>query len=44
MDTLIQSNEGLMIQNESLERDVWDRDKLNTDARVEVDATQCDRD
>lgn len=41
LDALTQSNEGLMIQNESLERNVGDHDKLIVDARAEAGAARC---
>lgn len=44
VDSLTQANEGLMIQNESLERDVCDRDKLIAGVRVEVEVAQRDWD
>lgn len=44
VDFLTQENEGLMTQNESLERDVCDRDTLLEEARVEAEAVRRDRD
>lgn len=44
VDSLTQGNEGLMIQNKNLERDICDRDKLIMDDRVEAEAAQRDRD
>lgn len=41
---LTQVNEGLMIQNESLERDIADRDKLIATIQADVEATRCDLD
>lgn len=44
VDSLTQINEGLMIQVESLERDVADRDRLITALQVSANATQRDLD
>ena len=43
-DSLTQVNEGLMIQVESLKRDVADRDQLIIAIQAGVEATQCDLD
>ena len=44
MDYLTQANEGLMIQNESLDQDVSNRDKLLEEARVESEVVRPFRD
>lgn len=44
VDSLTQVNEGLVIQNESLERDVVDRDKLVATVQADVEAARHDRD
>lgn len=44
VDALTQVKEGLMIQNESLERDVIDRNKLIATIQANAEATRCDLD
>lgn len=44
IDSLTHANEGLMIQNDILERDVCDHDELLAEARDEAEANMHDRD
>ena len=44
VDSLTQINEGLMIHNENLERNIANRDKLVARVQVDVEATQYDLD
>lgn len=44
VDSLTQANEGLMVQNESLEWDVSDHDKLLEESRAEAEVVRHDRD
>lgn len=44
VDVLNQSNEGLMIHNESLERDIFDHDRQLDVMRVELESLCADRD
>lgn len=44
VDSLTQSNEGLMIQNESLERDLSDHDRELYVIQVELESLRVDRD